>query len=744
MNSTGKTLLIQFKKQWQLLLWLEVALFAIGFFLLIGFLSSSWLWSGLFGIIISVAVLLVKKPWKIDLQKVSQHIDHNSNQLEFSTGLLLHQAEELSGVAQLQQQKISKILSTEIKNIKPKHHLRAALLTAILLAGVGYLGFYTGVTKNAGLNPTKDPNSESINFMPTDSSAIEVDKLVLNSQEVTITYPSYTNLAKKTTSRMNIKAVEGSTVSWKLNFNGPIDSVSLESTGGEKPLRQQGSFFKGSTVLENSGFYNFKFKDSTGRTYISDLYAIEVLRDQSPVIRIQELDQFTSFSYKDDKTLNFSSIITDDYGVKEAYIIATVSKGTGESVKFREEQLQFNSKVIQGKKELTLKKIIHLDSMNMEPGDELYFYVEAKDARTPKVNRSRSQTYFAVIKDTTDYGMGVETGMGVDLMPDYFRSQRQLIIDTKKLISQRGKISTQEFNSTSNELGFDQKSLRLKYGQFMGDEAEGSISQTESSTMGEDHDHGEDPLEGYTHDHDSKNEHNLVEETHDHDHDHDHNDDETAGGENSIENYMHNHGDPESATLFTDNLKAKLRRALNIMWDAELHLRLNEPEQSLPYQYEALELIQDIKNSARIYVHRIGFDPPPIKEEARLSGDLEDVNTMRKQQTIETTDNFTYIKTSIKILEALKHSDLKISEADRSLFQKAGEELSQHAVENPGRYLTTLQQLKKLTELQNIRVELVREVQKGLLKSIPKQTPEPQKTSQFYGELDVTILKALE
>ena len=25
------------------------------------------------------------------------------------------------------------------------------------------------------------------------------------------------------------------------------------------------------------------------------------------------------------------------------------------------------------------------------------------------------------------------------------------------------------------------------------------------------------------------------------------------------------------------------------------------------------ELIQEIKNSARIYVHRIGFDPPPIK-----------------------------------------------------------------------------------------------------------------------------------
>ena len=48
-------------------------------------------------------------------------------------------------------------------------------------------------------------------------------------------------------------------------------------------------------------------------------------------------------------------------------------------------------------------------------------------------------------------------------------------------------------------------------------------------------------------------------------------------------------------------------------------------EKSLPHQYKALKIIQDIKNSARIYVHRIGFDPPPIKEESRLSGDIDEI-----------------------------------------------------------------------------------------------------------------------
>ena len=31
------------------------------------------------------------------------------------------------------------------------------------------------------------------------------------------------------------------------------------------------------------------------------------------------------------------------------------------------------------------------------------------------------------------------------------------------------------FNSTSNEIGFDQKALRLRYGQYLGEEDEGSI-----------------------------------------------------------------------------------------------------------------------------------------------------------------------------------------------------------------------------------------------------------------------------
>ncbi len=537
---------------------------------------------------------------------------------------------------------------------------------------------------------------------------------------------------------MDIKAVEGSRVTWKLGFEGAVDSVSIESMGRRRPMKENDGSYTGTSVLENSGFYNFRFTDTAGASYVSDLYAIEVTKDKAPVIILEGLKQFNSFNYDDEKRINFSASITDDFGLANAHIIATVSRGTGESVKFREEQLSFDNTVESGNKSLNLIKNIDLDKMEMEPGDELYFYVEASDLKQPQANIARSETYFAVIKDTVDYGPGVEGGLGVDLMPDYFRSQRQLIIDTEKLISERGKLSKEEFNKTSNDLGFDQKALRLKYGQFMGDEAEGGM-ETGGETSGEDHDHDEDPLADYTHDHDGDNEHNLVEEDDGHDHG-----EESEEGEDPLADYLHNHSDPESSTLFTDNLKAKLRQALNIMWDAELHLRLYEPEKSLPFQYEALELIQEIKNSARIYVHRIGFDPPPIKEDKRLTGELDEVGNFRKNEEFEENDDFLFMRKSVLRLEELKESNSKITETDRELFEKAGNELAEKAIAEPGRYLKVLQDLKRLSEEQQIAKEIIIETQKGLLQALPEANAEPQKRTGFSGKINELLLKELE
>ena len=492
--------------------------------------------------------------------------------------------------------------------------------------------------------------------------------------------------------------------------------------------------------LEASGFYSFTFKDSEGNNYVSDLYSLEMVKDEPPMVQIEGLDSYSYFEFDDEKRLMLNTSISDDFGIADAYIIATVSKGSGESVKFREETIRFNKAVPKGNKRMDLQQPLDLDDLKMDPGDELYFYVEALDQKRPSPNVARSETYFAVIRDTVTDMFAVEGNLGVDLMPDYFRSQRQLIIDTEKLIADKPNISEKDFKFRSNELGFDQKQLRLKYGQFMGDETEmqaaaGAVSHNDGETEQSNEGGEEDLLDEYSHKHDSDNEHNLVEEHGD--------ENEGQEAEDPLHDYLHNHSDPEESTLFEKSLKAKLRDALNIMWDAELHLRLYEPEKSLPFQYDALEIIQEIKNSARIYVHRIGFDPPPIKEENRLSGDVENITNYDKRQEFEYQKSFASTREAISRLESLIQGKKKFDAGDSALFVDAGNELAQRAVSEPLKYIKVLQGLRDLEKAANRSKENYSEVQKNLLSVLPQIEDIPMKKTKYYSEINSLYLKEL-
>jgi len=737
----AKNILEKFKQRWQLVLYLEVLLYALGSAFLVYFLSFNVVWTVLVFVVIAVISAFIVKPWQPNIKASSSFIDNHAATLEYSTSLLLKPSENLSSLAMLQQQKVIKRLSAEVRNISPPNNLIKSSIVAASLILIGFLAYQFNLTDYFTTNKSPINKEDVISFQPTDSTDLKAKIPKLINQSLTIYYPNYTNLRASKSSTMDVKAVEGSRISWELEFNDALETVSIENIDNSYAMELKDGKYTYSLNLTGSSFYNFKFSDKKGNTYFSDLYAIEVTKDEAPTVDIKGIEQFTQFEFTDDKTVQFNSEITDDYGLNEAYIIATVSKGTGESVKFREEQLSFDTSLKRGAKSQNLSKTINLDAMKMEPGDELYFYVHASDLKTPKPNISRSETFFIAIKDTTTNTFGVEGTLGVDRMPDYFRSQRQLIIDTEKLIKQRGQLSKEDFNFTSNELGFDQKALRIKYGEFMGEEqaeVEGVVTQDNLEEFEGENEHHhdeegeEDLLAAFTHDHDGSNEHNLVEEK------------IQTESKNPLEEFAHSHDDAEMATLFEESLRSKLLKALGEMWDSELYLRLYEPEKSLPYQYRALTLLQDIKNSARIYVHRIGFDPPPIKEDARLSGKLEEITSYRKNETLENEIEFPSIRTAIYRIEQIINSNGSITEKDQRLFENAGNELAQKAIENPGHFLQTLQELKQLSENKDTTLEMLRTIQKGLIKAIPSSEFHPSKSNRFSDQINQLLLKELE
>ncbi len=736
----AKHILVKFKQRWQLLLCLEVFLYAIGSAILTYFLSSNVLVAISVFIVLFTILAFIKKPWQPNLTTSSSYIDNHLENLEYSTSLLLKPSENLSSLAMLQQQKVVNRLSNEINKISPPNNIIKSSIVATALILIGFLVYQFNLTDYFTTEISPINKEDVISFQPTDSTNLQAEIPKLINQSLTIYYPNYTNLPASKSSKMDVNAVEGSRISWELEFSDTLETVSIENMENSYVMELKDGKYTFNLSLTNSSFYNFKFSDKNGNTYFSDLYALEVTKDEPPTADIKGIEQFTQFEFTEDKTVQFNSEITDDYGLNEAYIVATVSKGSGESVKFREEQLSFDNSLIRGSKSQNLSKKISLDAMKMEPGDELYFYILASDLKSPNPNISRSETYFVAIKDTTTNTFGVEGTLGVDRMPDYFRSQRQLIIDTEKLIKQRGQLSKKDFNFTSNELGFDQKALRIKYGEFMGEEQaeeEGVVTQDnleEFEAENEHHDEEgeEDLLAAYTHDHDGSNEHNLVDEK------------KEAESKNPLEAFAHSHDDAEMATLFEESLRSKLLKALGEMWDSELYLRLYEPEKSLPYQYRALSLLQDIKNSARIYVHRIGFDPPPIKEDARLSGKLEQITSFRKNETLEKEKEFPAIRTAIYRIEQIINSKDSISEKDQRLFESSGNELAKKAIEKPGQFLQTLQQLKQLSENSETTIEILRTVQKGLMLAIPSSEFYPSKSNRFSDQLNQLLLKELE
>ena len=666
--------------------------------------------------------------WKFSLENICSHVDKTVVSMEHSTALLLKNDNQLSVLAQIQQSKVSRILQQHKREIHFKNYVWPLLGLAVICFVIMWWLLGTGIllTNNQAAGIPKD---DVVHFQLLDSvqEKIAAPNIVL--QQIRIRYPDYTRESVKYTSNMNLKVLEGAQITWNLEFDQPLQYAFLQMGEDSVAMNMDTDKYSKRIIADRSNFYSIKFVDTLGHSYLSDLFALETYPDESPKIEIQGLPQFSSFDFKGPQQLKFSAGISDDFGISDVAIVATVSKGSGESVKFREERLAFDSKFRSGTKQQDLSKSMNLKDLRMEPGDELYFYVEAIDNKRPKANTARTETFFAVIKDTITNQFAVEGTLGADLMPDYFRSQRQLIIDTEKLIADQPSIEKREFNSRSNELGFDQKALRIKYGEFMGDETEGSVAneiQQES--------HDENPLAEYTHDHDGANEHNLVAEEHS----------DEEGEEDPLEAYVHDHEDPEASTLFAQSLRSKLKQAMAEMWDAELYLRLFQPEKSLPFQYKALKLIQEIKNSARIYVHRIGFDPPPIKEDKRLTGELKEIGNYSKNEALEKEEQFANMQKVVARLEMLLESTGTISRQDRQLFDEAGNELARLAIEEPGKYLETLQLVKLLSQAERASRQQLQTVLKGLYGALPQKQTSPRAEQGYTNQLNQLFIEALD
>ena len=400
--------------------------------------------------------------------------------------------------------------------------------------------------------------------------------------------PAYTGAKPFETAARDIQVPQFSEVRWCVrNPTGAQPAVEL-GDGQSLPVTEACAMKR----VEESLFWRARGKNGTR-------YNIRVTPDQAPLVTIVEPSELIHILAKDAKVVQISVSARDDYAIVRASLHMTLARGSGENIRFSDREVPLPQS--SDPKTRNWKKQWTLSELGMEAGDELYFFVRATDNSPDNPHTTQSPTYTLRLPAPEAESLD-STALPSLAKPENLRSQRQIIIDTEQLVADMQAhpgMPAATVRSRSEAIASDQAKLRLRYGQFLGEE---------SSLFGDEHEHEH---EGEQH-HDAK---------------------PAFGSEMSVlKEFGHAHDQEGNATIFDPKTKAVLKRALSAMWDAEKSLRAITPKSALPPEYKALDAIKELQAAERIYLHRTAFVPPALKEEKRMSGDIVGVLSYKRAQ----------------------------------------------------------------------------------------------------------------
>ena len=300
-----------------------------------------------------------------------------------------------------------------------------------------------------------------------------------------------------------------------------------------------------------------------------------------------------------------------------AELVLSLAQGSGEQVTVNEQRIRLAGENLDDSgsadhpraRRKQFHRLLELAALGYARGDDLIARLDVKDNRQPQPQISRSPALILRwLNKPSAQGSGVE-GLVQRTLPAYFRSQRQIIIDTEALIAEHRRIDQATLLSRSDALGVDQRILRMRYGQFLGEESEaGDLPGSGPAHADAEQSHDDDENGHTIKDHHAHNEHGSSMPVFG-----------EAGG--LLAEVGHLHDIAEAATLLDPRTKSLLRAALNEMWQAEGELRLGKPTAALPYEYRALELIKQVQQSNRIYLARVGLELRQVDFTRRLSGE---------------------------------------------------------------------------------------------------------------------------
>jgi uncharacterized protein DUF4175 len=638
------------------------------------------------GLVVAAAVLCLSlvsaRRNPVSLLDAARHFDRTCPELEESTELLLIPPDDLGWLERLQRERVAQRASRSSVAV-PSSLGRRALIAAGWMAATAAL---------VVLVPNRRPPAGQAPHGP--AAAVAAAHTVLGAR-IVVTPPAYTRRPARVTTDWDLDAEEGAAIRWEITVadTAGLAGRPLVTSAGDTARfeARSGGAVAAELIARQSTLYRALLPgvDADRR--------LTVRPDRPPTVTVETPAERTELPADSRPRIPVSVVIDDDYGVMGADLRATITRGRGEAVTFHDERLPLALVAPHGPAGGRFGHTLDLARLGLGPGDGLYFHIVARDNRVPEPHETRSGTVFIAVADTAAAPLSDFSGLALSLAPEYFRSQRQIIIDTEKLLADQPRIDGETFRGRSNDLGIDQGLLRMRYGEFVGQEDE------EASIAEGDTHHGREqpPPPPTAPPADDKRQQ-----------------------EKPSTEYTHQHDTEENATLLSRTVKEKLKASLAEMWQAELRLRTYRPKEALPFEYRALGLLKEVQQDSRAYVQRVGFDPPPLEpERKRLTGTLTAIHPSTGVVTSAASDSLPAVRLALVRLgfdDRLPPPDLA------GTLEAAGNELARLAVADPARHLDGLRRLRRLIGAVESGTDCpacVRDVRVALLRALPPAAP---------------------
>ena len=178
---------------------------------------------------------------------------------------------------------------------------------------------------------------------------------------------------------------------------------------------------------------------------------------------------------------------------------------------------------------------------------------------------------------------------------------------------------------------------------------------------------------------------------------------------------------------------------LEQMWSAKGLLRTHLPEDSIPFEYEALRLLKSIQEESRIYVQKVGFETSPLKpDEDRLSGDLSGIENQSDNRRGRETLPAPEVRRALEYIRSLAGGPATVPGDLVAVLEDARGALRSHALEAAG---TDLQALDLFADLldDNGGVSMGEQervtLEQALWSLLPRPLPRPGASAVAGGAL---------